>query len=240
MTETKYAFQNLEKREVAKALGRNLSVSTKQSIEICRALRGKKLTAAKNFLNQVLLHKKAIPIKKNGGWRDGSHKKGMKQGGYFDKATKAILTLLESAENNAQSKGLNTGNLKIIHSCAHCANGPMRHGRHRGRQMKRTHVEIALAEDVVEKSKKSSSKKKSSVKNKEDVKKSSNSNKSDLTDKKDKKQDNKKEVKLEKKEEKKSETKTEKDEKKEDKLEEKKENKVSESDKNNVQEVNKK
>ena len=65
---------------------------------------------------------------------------------------RSFLGLLKSVEANAQFKGLHSSNLQIVHICAHRAARPMRSGRQRGRQTKRTHVEIVLQESVKKKS----------------------------------------------------------------------------------------
>ena len=61
MADYKYAFQGYEKDLMARAVGRDINVSTKQAIEICNFLRNKKLTRAKQILKNVIDHKEAIP-----------------------------------------------------------------------------------------------------------------------------------------------------------------------------------
>jgi len=139
--------------EVAKVLGKDLSISMKHSSEICRWLRKKKLSKAKILLNKVLKKEMAVPYKRYH-WNLG-HKKGINgPGRYPIKACKAILGLLESAETNAQFKGMNTGNLIIVHINAHKASSPWHFGRQRRRKMKRAHVELIVKEGAKEKIKK--------------------------------------------------------------------------------------
>ena len=131
--------------EIAKALGRDLPISKKHSVEICRWIRKKKLEKAKLMLNKVLEKEIAVPYKRH--ISDLGHKKGAKgPGRYPIKACKEILKLLESAETNAQFKGMNTGNLIIEHINAQQASRPWHFGRQRRRKMKRAHVEIILKE----------------------------------------------------------------------------------------------
>jgi large subunit ribosomal protein L22 len=145
MAEYKYSFQNFNKELMSRAVGRDLEISSKQSIEICNYLRHRKLQQAKRTLERVMEKKQAIPFTRftNGlGHRPGK----MSSGRYPIKASTAILNLLESVEANAQTKGLNTGELEIVHISAQRAARPMHYGRHHGRQFKRTHIEIVVQE----------------------------------------------------------------------------------------------
>lgn len=150
MAEYKYAFQNFNKELMARAVGRDLRVSSKQAIEICNYLRHRKLQQAKNILQRVLEQKQAIPFRK---YTNGlGHRRGkMASGRYPMKASEAFLKLLESVEANAQTKGLNTGELEIIHFCTHRATKPMHQGRHGGREMKSSHIEVVVKESKSEK-----------------------------------------------------------------------------------------
>ncbi len=162
MTDHKYAFQGFNKELMARALGRDLGISAKQSIEICNYLRKRKLTQAKLLLAEVIVKKRAIPFKRftNGlGHRSGK----LASGRYPIKACTAILKLLELIEANAQTKGLNTNELEIIHICAHKAHSPVHYGRNQGREFKRTHVEVVVQETVA-KTKKTTEKKKTEPK----------------------------------------------------------------------------
>ncbi|MBN1544594.1 50S ribosomal protein L22 [Candidatus Woesearchaeota archaeon] len=145
-----YAFQNFNKELMARAVGRDLGISTKQSIEICNYLRHRKLDQAKRLLEEVIVKKRAIPFKRftNGlGHRSGK----IASGRYPIKSCAAILKLLESAEANAQTKGLNTGELEIVHICSHRASQPVHYGRNYGREFKKTHVEVVVQETVAKK-----------------------------------------------------------------------------------------
>lgn len=125
----------------AKAL--NLPISTKHGIEISNYLRYKKTTFAKNFLEEVIALKKAVPfITFN---NNVGHKAGMSAGRYPQKAAKEFLSLVKSVEANAQMKGLNSSSLKITKLLANKASEPMTGGRHR-RGTKRTHLEIEVKE----------------------------------------------------------------------------------------------
>ena len=135
--------KQIDEKEIARASATSLPISTKQSIEICNFLRNKKLEKAKVILERVLEKKEAIPFKRFGS--DTGHKKGaIGAGRYPQKTAKEILKLLNSVEANAQIKGLNPDDLKIIQLIANKASAPWRFGRKRRRKAKRTHIEIIV------------------------------------------------------------------------------------------------
>ncbi|MBW2996069.1 50S ribosomal protein L22 [Candidatus Woesearchaeota archaeon] len=149
MTTQKYAIQDLNEN-TAKAIGRSLPISTKQSVEICSLLRNKNLQKAKQILSKVIAKKMPVPYKKYN--RAMGHKKGkLAVGRYPVNASKNILSILESVEANAQFKGLNTGSLVITHICTHKARNQPRYGRQRGRTMKRSHIEVVVEEKAEKK-----------------------------------------------------------------------------------------
>lgn len=121
----------------------NLPISTKQSVEISNYLRYKNTAFAKKFLEDVTVLKKAVPFKRFN--RDRGHKAGMAAGRYPQKAAKEFLLLVKSVEANAQAKGLNTGNLKIVKILANKASVPATGGRNR-QGTKRSHIEIMVKE----------------------------------------------------------------------------------------------
>ncbi|MBW2965411.1 50S ribosomal protein L22 [Candidatus Woesearchaeota archaeon] len=142
---SKYAFQGFNKELMARAVGRDLSISAKQAIEICNYLRHRKLVQAKNLLQETIDMKKPIPFKR---FTNGlGHRRGKLASGRFPvKASTALLKLLDSVEANAQTKGFNSSELEIVHMCAHKASSPVHYGRNYGREFKRTHVEVVVQE----------------------------------------------------------------------------------------------
>lgn len=148
MTDHKYAFQGYNKELHVRSVGRSLPISVKVSVEICNFLRKRPLQEAKRILERVLEEKQAIPYRKFN--KDVGHKPGkMAAGRYPKKASTEILNVMKNAEANAQMKGFNTNNLQIIHMCAHKGSRPWHHGRQRRQLMKRTHVEVVVAEMAV-------------------------------------------------------------------------------------------
>lgn len=141
-----------EKEHIARVIGKDLPVSTKQSIEICNFIRGKNLQKAKTMLDSVISEKIAVPFTRFN--KDMGHKKGKIAAGRFPiKTSKHVLKLLNSLEINAQNKGLDTNALFIKTIIANKASTPWHYGRQRRRKMKRTHLEIIVEEKEIPKEK---------------------------------------------------------------------------------------
>ncbi len=152
MAQHTYAYQSWKPETMARAVGRDLSVSTKDSVEICSHLCSKNLADAKAMLSAATEMRK--PIKLNRFNKKVAHKTAIGPGRYLCSAARAILGVIENLEANAQQKGLSTTNLVVIHACAHQASRPFHASRHRGRRMKRTHVEIVCEEKTAKKGEK--------------------------------------------------------------------------------------
>lgn len=113
----------------SKAYGENLRISTKDSVEVCKAIRGKLLRKGRLLLEDLI------------------NKKTDLNGKHYTKAAKEIKRLLEEAESNAEYKGLNSDRL-FIHASAHKGFRMYtpRRFKLRRRQRKTTNVQIVLEE----------------------------------------------------------------------------------------------
>lgn len=103
----------------ARALGKEMRISPKHAMEVCREIRGMRLAAAKEYLQSVVAKKRAVPFKRHG--KKLAHKRALPNwdaGQYPVKAAGAILEVLENAEANASYKGLDLERLRIVHSSA--------------------------------------------------------------------------------------------------------------------------
>ena len=139
-----YSFSSYSKESMARAVGKSLPISFKQSIEICNFIRNKDVGYAKNVLNRVIEKKTAIPFRR---FNDNmGHKKRIAAGRYPGKASREILSLISLVEANAQFKGMNSSNLVIAHINANKAATVMHYGRKRSRKAKRTNIEIVIKE----------------------------------------------------------------------------------------------
>lgn len=148
--------ESVNKDHVAKAKAKSLPVSTKHCIVISDNIRYKSTGEAKKILEGVSTLKKAIPFRRFN--RDMGHKAGIASGRYPQKAANEFIKLIKSVEANAQVKGLDVENLKIVKVISNKASAPMTGGRHR-RGTKRTHVEIEVKEFTVKKKEKKTVKK---------------------------------------------------------------------------------
>lgn len=143
----KYSLE-VPPEKTARAIGYEFDISPRHAIEIARAIKGMKLEKAKNYLKEVIEFKKAVPFKR---CKNAGHKKGIGAGKYPVKAAKAFLKLLESAENNAEYKGLETGDMRILHIATHRGrvikkNTPRAHGRSTPYNKETTNIELILEE----------------------------------------------------------------------------------------------
>lgn len=114
--ELHYSVKLGDESRIAKAMGRDLNISFKHSVAICKKLKGAKLSDALTLLDAVVAMKKAIPFTR---FKKGiGHRKGLKGNNiakYPQKAAAEISRVLRNAETNADYKGLNLEQLKISH-----------------------------------------------------------------------------------------------------------------------------
>lgn len=140
--------KEVKKPTVTEAKGRTefLPISFKESVEICRAIRGLDAKKAENYLNDVIAHKR--PIKYIRYHTDTPHRKGKGFGpGRFPaKSSKFILGVLKNAVANAQYLNLDKEKLYIRISKADRSLSKEKQGRY-------STVEIIVAESKEEKKK---------------------------------------------------------------------------------------
>jgi len=147
-----YSFTEIEAEKAVKASGRELRISPKHAREVCKTIKGMRLDKAKRYLKQVIEKKEPVPFRrftKKLGHRHGMHKAMV--GKYPVRAAAGILKVLESAEGNAEFKGLDTERLRIIHASAYPGIKlkraiPRAFGRSSPKNRPLTHVEVVLEE----------------------------------------------------------------------------------------------
>ena len=134
--------------KTARARGVELPISRKKSMELCRELRGMELQSAKEYLEEVIAKKRAVPIRR---YTTGAgHKKGgIGPGKYPVKVAKYVLKVIENAESNAEYIGLDTDTLYIKSIAAHPGRVykgymPRAHGRWTPWDEKTTNIEVIL------------------------------------------------------------------------------------------------
>jgi len=131
----------IKKKTQAFVNGNSLPISTKQSVAICKFIKGKKINDAIEYLEKVVVGKKAIPMR-----GEIPHRKGKMMSGRFPKnASQQFIKLLKSLGANA-----NANNLEepiISEAIANKAQRP--YGRFGRTQKKRSHVLIKCKEKKV-------------------------------------------------------------------------------------------
>jgi len=128
----------------AKAVGKNMRVSYKETTEIGRFIKGDSVEKAENKLERVIEKELPVPMTKFDS--DAGHKSGGGPGKYPVKASKEMLEKLRSAVSNAENEGLNTEQLEVQNVISNQGPKMRTPKRHRGREIKTSHVTIIVGE----------------------------------------------------------------------------------------------
>ncbi len=125
----------IDKDKTAKASGRDLKVSPKNTREVVNTIVGWDLDVAKSYLEDVIQKKRPVPFRRHN--KNIGHRHGMKQfkfhsGRYPLKSAVKVYEVLNNAEANATYNGLDPDRLKIIH-------GAVMRGRKIKRYIERAH-----------------------------------------------------------------------------------------------------
>ncbi len=147
-----YSIFGLDPDRTAIASARELDISHKAAREICNTIKGMFLDKAKEYLEDVIDMKKAVPYKRHK--KHVAHRKELSKwpsGRFPVKAAQKILEVLHNAENNAEFKGLDVERMKIIHASSHKAMIlkrylPRAHGSSSPRFNYLSHIELAIEE----------------------------------------------------------------------------------------------
>ena len=114
----KYAIEPLIAKKSAKAAGVDIRVHYKNTWQVANTIRGMTLQKAKQYLKDVLGHKRCVPFVKYNGHvgRTGQAKEfGLTQGRWPEKSVNVVMGLLVNLESNAIVKGLDVEQLVINH-----------------------------------------------------------------------------------------------------------------------------
>ncbi|MDN5844729.1 MAG: 50S ribosomal protein L22, partial [Candidatus Nitrosocosmicus sp.] len=116
MPDYSYSFQKYEKSRHVRAAIRDKSISHKHSREIAISINNKSIEKAREFLEDVLIRKIAVPYRRYN--NEVAHRSniqdGFCSGRYPHKSTSEFLKLLDNLESNAEYKGMDLDRLKII------------------------------------------------------------------------------------------------------------------------------
>lgn len=138
-----YAYQGFDKSSMARAQGANLKISYKRSVETLRAIKGKKVSSAINFLEGVIEQTSVVPYKRFNQEMPHKRGKGIAAGGYPVNVAKEVLRLVQNASKNASEQEL-TETLYVISASARKGTKRYHMGRNMGQEMKSTNVEVIL------------------------------------------------------------------------------------------------
>ena len=122
-------------RDVVYARGKDLSMSTKHAIAICRFMKNKKIDYMIKYLEDVSELKKAVPMK-----GEIPHRPGLGEGRYPIKAAKMFIVLLKNLKANANSANMDVSKI-VLQAKSDRASRPRKPGKYH-RKFKRTHLEI--------------------------------------------------------------------------------------------------
>jgi ribosomal protein L22 len=138
--EVKKKVEKPKKEEVV-VKAYDVPISTRHSQAICKFIKFKKIGDAIKELQQVVLLKKAVPMKGEIPHRKG---KGMMSGRYPVKATKNFIILLKSLDGNANANDMEEP--IVVEAYANIASQP--YGRFGRTRKKRTHIVIKAKDKI--------------------------------------------------------------------------------------------
>jgi ribosomal protein L22 len=134
-----------EKKTEAIVNARNIPVSTKYAVAICKYLKGKGIDAAIDKLEQVKLKKKAIPMK-----GEIPHRKGKIMSGRFPvRSSEHFITILKGLKGNALVNEIEEP--LIVSAIPNQASTPF--GRFGRVKRKRTHITLIAKSKIKKKEK---------------------------------------------------------------------------------------
>ncbi|GFF69641.1 60S ribosomal protein L17 [Aspergillus udagawae] len=150
----RYAAQDIPAAKSARARGSYLRVSFKNTRETAQAINGMKLQRALTFLENVKTKTEVVPFRRYAGsiGRTAQGKQwGVSKARWPVKSAQFLLDLLKNAEANADTKGLDTGNLVVKHIQVNQAPKGRRrtyraHGRINPYMTNPCHIELILTE----------------------------------------------------------------------------------------------
>jgi large subunit ribosomal protein L22 len=116
-----YAFQNFDKSRHVRASIRESDISHKHAREIALAVKGLTVEKARNFLEEVVDHKIAVPFRRynNEVAHRSNIRDGFSAGRFPKKASNEFLRLLDNLESNAEYKGMDLDRLAIVSCVIH-------------------------------------------------------------------------------------------------------------------------
>ncbi|KAH9385299.1 large subunit ribosomal protein L17e [Nematocida major] len=156
--QTNYAYTPKNEEKAVRAAMKDAKISFKNTHQTVTILRGMWLVSAIKYLEDVLAHKRCVPMKRfNGGVPRVAQAKefGALQGRWPEKSVIQAKCLLKNMQNIAVEKGLDVSKVKIMHAQVNRApiihNRTYRaHGRVTAWNKSPCHIEIVAEEQLGE------------------------------------------------------------------------------------------
>jgi large subunit ribosomal protein L22 len=114
-----YAFQNFDSTKHVRASVREKDISHKHAREIAKAIKGMSIDKARDYLQEVISLKRAVPFKRYNNEVGHRSDPGVMSGRYPEKAANEFIRLLDNLEANAEYKGMDLDRLKIVSANSH-------------------------------------------------------------------------------------------------------------------------
>lgn len=115
----KYAFQNYDRTRHVRASLREKTISHKHAREIAVKIKGMSIETARDYLQDVIRLKRAVPFKRYNNEVGHKSDTGVMAGRYPQKAATEFVKLIDNLESNAEYRGMDLDRLKIINATVH-------------------------------------------------------------------------------------------------------------------------
>ena len=151
MARYSYAFQGFDATKHVRASIREKKISHKHARETAKAIKGRTLEKARDYMLSVIAKERAIPFARFKNQVGHRSDPGMMSGRYPEKTAGEFLKLLDNLESNAEYKGMDMDRLKIINATSHKGVAikrfiPRAQGRATDKNDILTHVELVAQE----------------------------------------------------------------------------------------------
>jgi large subunit ribosomal protein L22 len=115
----KYAFQNFDSTRHVRSSLREKEISHKHSREIAVAIKGLSIEKARDYLQDVINKKRAVPFRRYKEQVGHKSDPGVMSGRYPGKSAAEFLKALDNLESNAEYKGMDLDRLKLVNVTVH-------------------------------------------------------------------------------------------------------------------------
>ena len=151
MSRFKYAFQNFDSTDHARASLREKEISHKHAREVAVSIKGLSIEKARDYLQDVINKKRAVAFRRYKNQVGHKSDPGMMAGRYPQKTAKEFIKVLDNLESNAGFKGMDLDRLKIINATVHKGVSvkrftPRAMGRASPKNNVLTHIELVAQE----------------------------------------------------------------------------------------------